>query len=99
MAIWRLEPIDLGNHNWRASSHKGDVIIRADGEQRARDLATFVFGQAAKKQGIQETPVVPWDYEQHVSCTELEESHFDADGPDSILDPPGHDDEWRRIGI
>lgn len=99
LAIWRLEPIDLSDHNWRASGHREAVIVRADDEQRARDLATFAFGKAAEKQGIQETPVVPWHYDQNVSCTELKESEFDADGPDSILDPPGYDDEWRRVGI
>jgi len=33
MPIWTLEPLDLGNPNWEASTYKGKVIVRAEGEE------------------------------------------------------------------
>ena len=46
MPIWTLEPLDLGNPNWEASTHKGRVIIRAENEKKARFLAAKAFGIA-----------------------------------------------------
>ena len=36
MPIWTLEPLDVGNPNWEASTYKGKVIVRAETEKKAR---------------------------------------------------------------
>lgn len=36
MALWKLQPLDLSDSNWEASSHRGVVIVRAPDEETAR---------------------------------------------------------------
>jgi len=44
MSLWKLQPLDLSDPNWEASSHRGPVIVRAPDEQAARDEAQRAFG-------------------------------------------------------
>ena len=99
MSIWRLEPIDTTDNNWRASAHVGPVLIRAADEQRARAIATGAFFVAAEHVAGLEVPVNPWEYNVVVSCLPANETTFAEEGPDEILDPPGYDDEWHRKGV
>lgn len=40
MNIYKLTPIDLSSHHWKASIFRGEIIIRAENEDRARTIAT-----------------------------------------------------------
>lgn len=97
MSVWRLEPVDTENANWRASSYCGTVVIRAESEERARDIATLVFGRAARKILNQDTPFVPWGSDGLVRCTALNGDEFDEEGPEAILDPERYDRHFRRL--
>ncbi len=99
MAIWRLEPIDTTNHNWRASSYVGSVLIRAADEQRARVIATRAFGIAARLVAGMDVPVIPWDYDGLSDCSRANDTTFAEEGPDEILDPAQYEDEWRRMDV
>ena len=44
MPLWKLQPLDLSDPNWEASSHRGLVIVRAPDEDSARDEARRAFG-------------------------------------------------------
>jgi hypothetical protein len=37
--VWRLRPIDPAKRHWRVSIQKGELIIRAESENRAQDIA------------------------------------------------------------
>ena len=39
MPLWKLQPLDLSDPNWEASSHRGVVVVRAPDEETARDEA------------------------------------------------------------
>ncbi len=99
MPIWRLEPIDTTDHNWRASTYRGPMLIRAADEQRARAIATLALGVAARHVPGSDVPVVPWDYSGLVSCSRADDTTFAEEGPDEILDPDQYDDSWRRTDL
>ncbi len=39
MMIFKLTPIDAEPDQWKASTYKGEVIVRAEDESEARHLA------------------------------------------------------------
>ncbi len=47
MRIWRLKALSLSSPRWKASTYRGDVIVRAESEANARRLAAKAFGIGA----------------------------------------------------
>ena len=88
MSIWKLEPVNPEKHHWRASKYNGHVFIRAPNVLMARDIATSAFGIFPEHFGESETPLNPWIHFVTVTCTRVEKSDFDEEGPDTILGPP-----------
>ena len=88
MPIWKLEPVNPEEHHWRASKYDGHVFIRAPGELRARDIASSAFGITPQHSGESETPLLPWIHFVTVTCTDVETSDFDEEGPDEVVGPP-----------
>ena len=43
MPIWSLIPVDLDDPDWEASSHRGQVTVRAANERQARTVAAEAF--------------------------------------------------------
>ena len=87
MKIWKLTPVDLEFAGWCCSIHKGDAIVRAEDEQKARRIATQQFGVIAEKvSSCQETPHNPWFDSTVVKCNELDNSKYSTDGPAELLE-------------
>ncbi len=89
MPLWKLTPIDMENPNWEASTHKGEVIARAETEEKARSLCVSAFGTGATKGHVGATiiPYPPWKYPEHVLCQLTEIDIYEAEGPDAIFEP------------
>ena len=86
MHIWKLSPIDLQDEEWKRSIHKGDVIIRAQNEEEARDVAMSHFDQFAGN--TTQTLLCPWPNPALVQCVQLEaDGSWETDGPPAVLDP------------
>ena len=49
MHIWKLSVIDPISSNWEASPHKGDVIVRAESADAARNQAAITFSIATQR--------------------------------------------------
>src|SRR5262245_19030236 len=49
MPFWHLLPLDVASDHWRASTYKGDVIVRATSEAEARSTATTTFFRAYER--------------------------------------------------
>ena len=96
MSIWQLDPINLSDHNWRASTYTGPVTIRAPDEQRAREIASYAFGIAAEHDPELAVPIIPWGYGHLVKCERTEAGTHLEDGEDAIVDPSEYDERWRR---
>ena len=87
MPIWRLEPINLEDFPWGASTYTGSVIVRAADEDKARDLAASEYRIGVINPPLTEIPKPPWLYPWLTVCTRIEDSVYEEDGPDTILGP------------
>ncbi len=88
MPIWTLEPLDLEDPNWEASTYKGQVTVRAKNERKARFLAAKAFGTTRHATLDQPLQITPWHYTGSVSCCQLlPSSEYSEEGEDDILGP------------
>ncbi|MCH7806944.1 MAG: hypothetical protein IH995_07360 [Proteobacteria bacterium] len=88
MPIYKLEPIDLDDRDWEASTHKGSVTLRAKDPTAAISLAKVSFGIAAARKFPQEILANPWN-KHMVSCAEIFDSEYPIEGNEEILEPEG----------
>ena len=88
MLIYKLTPTEKTSDHWRASSYKGDVVIRAEDEDEARNIAKLKFLKAVKRiSKYQDTPISPWSDSDLVKCERLENSDYDENGLAGVLFP------------
>ncbi len=88
MPLWRLEPLDLSNRHWNASTYKGAVIIRAADSDAAQLLAARAFGKATQKDFGDTVIIVPWDQPDFVGITKVKGTdEYVEEGPSSIVHP------------
>ncbi len=85
MPIWRLDPIHPDDHHWRASTYTGPLSVRAADEIKARELAASAFRIGAETSAARDVPRPPWLFPWLVTCTRIEDSEFEEDGPDTVL--------------
>lgn len=89
MPIYELTPIDLGDPDWKASTHHAPCVVRADNERYARLAATLAFIIATKREPGADTVVNPWNQEDKVEAHLVAEHAFSEDGPQVVLAPAG----------
>ena len=58
MRVWHLIPVDLQAAAWKATTYKGPVVVRAESEQQARELACADFSAASLPVATTADP--PW---------------------------------------
>lgn len=85
MPIWKLDPIDLTDRNWAASTHKSAVVIRSSTEDRARQIAQSAFATGISHTPGETLPVCPWKYPNLVVCHQSIDTDHDEDGPEAVL--------------
>ena len=88
MPIWRLEPLDTDDPNWRASTYADEVIVRAPSETIARLAACTQFRILAAKAIGGLVPKCPWEYAEFVSAEVVDDPAWPVEGPVEILHPP-----------
>lgn len=88
MRLWKLEPIDPSDRNWAASTFHGEVVVRAEDEQRARRLAARAYGIATQHTPGEEVRIVPWDYAKLVTSVLVDPTDdYAEDGEAEIVAP------------
>ena len=87
MHIWKLEPTDIESEDWRTSTYKGPVIVRAKDEASARLLAVEAFGIAVRRKAGNDTPLMVWSQGELVTCIRLDDSEYKKEGPEEVLSP------------
>ena len=87
MRIWRLKALNFSSPHWEASTYQGNVIVRAETEANARQLATQAFWIATEKIPGKEVAVNPWSHPRLVQAAVLAGSQYDPDGDEEILSP------------
>jgi hypothetical protein len=107
MKIFKLTPSELNENDWRSSTWKADVVVRAPSEKAARWAASLAFNIATPRLPGVPVSINPWRQEKLVrvkilSRTEVDEAGWFVEGPVEILDPPNHSEaltavNWSKI--
>ncbi len=87
MPIWKLEPINPDDDHWTACRYVGPLFVRAADDDGARELTALQYAKGEEKLSGGNVPKTPWLYAWLATCTRLEDSEYDSDGPDAILGP------------
>lgn len=85
MDIWKLTVLDNDSHDWDLSTYKGDLIVRAETEHKARMQATKELGIAAKAKPGHPTRNNPWSQKNVVGCERYSGFEFPKEGDPSVL--------------
>ena len=89
MQLWKLEPIDLANRNWAASTYKNEVIVRAEDPSKAQDLAAKAYGTTPHTRPGETTIINPWDNPGLVRTIQVQATDdYTEDGGQEIVYPP-----------
>jgi hypothetical protein len=92
MPLWHLLPIDSTSDHWRASTYKGEVVVRAASEAEARSTATATFFTAYERVPGGIPLFSPWKQSAVVDCQRVEHLPYDDQGPAVVLYPFPEDD-------
>src|SRR3954454_23629189 len=85
MQLWHLIPIDLQAAAWQATVYKGPVVVRAETEQQARELACSDFSDAGLP--IATTTDPPWSQPEVVRAEPIEDDlRYSAIGGPEVLE-------------
>ncbi len=95
MTIWKMVPGDPQNLQWQVSTYQGEVIIRAESEQRARDLLGYCFWRTGQS-GSANMAGPPWNRPNLVSASEYTGGEFPLQGEEEILAPPEAVALWQE---
>lgn len=88
MAIWKLEPINLNNRAWEASTYRGEVIVRADSETKAREIAYSAFVILSEERRGEKISINSWIDSAEVSAVTIRDKKYEENGKEEILGPP-----------
>jgi len=101
MKIFELHPNEdtLIHHNWRASTYKKTLLIRAANEDHARRIARDVCWTGTDPGSPSQTnPTNPWSKLMGlVDCNELDKSPYPMEGEEEVLEPAYLNKELKRI--
>ena len=88
MKIFKAEPIEskLWNLRWTRSTHKKWVVVRAEDEDRAMTIASRDFGIATKKNPGADVLTSPWENNDLVVWSEINDPKYSMGGVEGVID-------------
>jgi len=87
MPLWGLVPVDPFDPNWKASSCRGRVVVRALDEERARNAAEKAFGVKVRFTPGAGITAPPWNRPALVRAEVIRNDHYEEKGPTEMLFP------------
>jgi hypothetical protein len=82
-----LQPLDLSDPNWEASSHRALVIVRAPDEDAAREEAERTFGVKTRFSPGGGVKVPPWTRPSLVAAERIRDERYEEEGATEVLEP------------
>jgi hypothetical protein len=91
MDIYCLSPINPMDPDWRASTHREAVMVRAGSEQQARSLANDAFATTLARPSPGARMATPlWGHPYAVRVEIVQDQRYRSGGPAGILEPWGY---------
>lgn len=87
MNIWKLNPQNIEDTSWEASTHRSIVIVRAETEKAARMLTANKFAIATSPKLGEQVRTSPWRQQSLVSAVCINDSEYSKDGEARVLEP------------
>jgi hypothetical protein len=87
MPLWKLQPLDLSDPSWEASSHRGVVIVRAPDEAAARAEAQRAFGVKTRFSPGAGVKAPPWQRAALASAERIRDARYEEEGATEVLEP------------
>jgi hypothetical protein len=88
MPVWKLTPRDLDAIQWQVSKFDGEVVIRAESEERARELVGYCCWKSGQS-GDANIAGPPWNNPNVVTATQCNDADFKSAGAgEAVLSPP-----------
>ncbi len=88
MQLWKLQPINVANRNWAASTYKNEIIVRAEDLSKAQDLAAKAYGTMPRSRPGDTTIINPWDNPGLVRTIQVQATDdYTEDGDQEIIYP------------
>lgn len=96
MPIYLLSPIELNEHHddWKCSSRRDPILIRAQTERRAREIASTMSVEATSDGSVH---LSPWVNESLVAHARETNTGYPEDGKDEILEPKGLQEKYEQL--
>ena len=91
MLLYRLTPTNLNDPNWRTSTYRDVVVVRASSEEQARSLVSKAFDTTlapSSPGGKIATPL--WQHSYAVRAEVVQDQRYRSEGPAGILEPWGY---------
>lgn len=91
MPVWRISPkdVDESDPDWRTTTVRKPVVIRADNLEGAFKVGKLAFGIATPRVPGETVPQSVWSQPHRFDVKELQD-HPEQVGPGAVLEPPGH---------
>ena len=87
MPIYKLTDIDPTSHHWGVSNYRGEVVVRAEDEKKARGIAAKAFRAVAEQNCHEDVVTSPWTNPHVCAAEAVADQRFPQDGPEAILLP------------
>lgn len=85
MIVWKLTPLNLKAPEWRRSTYRGEVFVRAITAYDARAAAAAAYARAPRARGTG-TLSLPWLLPQRAACEPVRVTCFPPEGAAATLD-------------
>jgi hypothetical protein len=97
MPVWKLTPTDLNAIQWQVSKYDGEVVIRADSEERARELVGYCCWKSGQSSDAN-IAGPPWNNPNLVAVTQCNDAAFNSsDAGEEVLSPPEVVEWWKEF--
>lgn len=98
MPVWKLTPRDLNAVQWQVSRYDGEVVIRAESEERARELVGYCCWKSGQS-GDANIAGPPWNNPNVVTVAQCNEAEFKGRGGtgEEVLSPPEVVELWKEF--
>jgi hypothetical protein len=97
MPIWKLTPIDSTAIQWQVSNFSGEVVIRANSEERARELVGYTCWKSGQSSDAN-IAGPPWNNPNVVSASQCDDADYPAGSvAEEVLSPPEVVELWKEF--
>lgn len=96
MPIWKLEPENTDAVQWQVSKYVGEIIVKAETEDRAREIVGYCLWQTGHSADAN-IAGPPWNNRKVVIASRYTQGDYDtSDAAEEVLAPAEAVAHWKQ---